>query len=117
MLSRLLDLFRGKPVLIQGTGQLSDGNAKCVQLGDPLAGSGVELVLARSGGELFALDRVCPHEGGRISDGPLLEGKYVMCPLHNYRFDPGTGEPIGVSCKRARTFKLRETGGDCEIWI
>lgn len=116
MLGRLRDLFRGRPVLVQGAGKLPDGTARCVAVGDPLAG-GTELVLARVDGRLHALDRVCPHENGRISDGPLVEGRYVVCPLHNYRFDPRDGRAVGVSCRSARVYKVRETGGDCEVWV
>ena len=55
-------------------------------------------VLCRVDGELHALDALCPHEGGRIHDGPLAQGKYAVCPLHNYKFDPRTGE--AVECGR-----------------
>jgi len=113
----LLDLFRGKPALIQGTAKLAEGHAKKVDLGDPLAGTGRQIVLCRVDGELYALDALCPHEGGRISDGPLLEGRTAMCPLHNYRFDPRTGKAVGRVCKDARTYRVREKGGDCEIWL
>lgn len=78
---------------------------------------GVEIVLCRKGGELHAVDRVCPHEGGRISDGPLLDGKYVVCPLHNYRFDPTTGKAVGVSCGNAKTYRVKTKGADCEVFV
>jgi nitrite reductase/ring-hydroxylating ferredoxin subunit len=113
----LFDLFRGKPAIIKGTGKLAEGCAKKVDIGDPLAGTGRTIVLCRVDGELFALDSLCPHEGGRISDGPLLEGKYAMCPLHNYQFDPKTGRAITAICKSATTYKVREKNGDCEIWL
>jgi nitrite reductase (NADH) small subunit len=72
--------------------------------------------LARKEGRLFAVDRRCPHEGGRISGGPLVEGKYVVCPLHNYKFDPQTGRAIGVACPNARVYKLKAKGTDAEVW-
>lgn len=115
MASWLSRVLRGRSTVIQGTGKLPEGQAKCVDLGDPMAG-GKSLVLARTGGKLYALDRRCPHEGGRISGGPLIEGKHVLCPLHNYRFDPVTGKAVGVSCPDARTYKLEEKQGDCEVW-
>ncbi len=116
MLSWLLGVLRGRPILVQGVDQLPEGRARRVPLGDPLAG-GTEVVLARRDGRLYALDRVCPHEGGRINDGPLVEGRYLVCPLHNYHFDPATGEAVGVACRRARVFKVRERGADCQIWL
>lgn len=113
----LLDLFRGKPALIRGTGKLAEGQSKKVEFGDVLAGTGKQVVLCRVEGKLYALDGLCPHEGGRISDGPLIEGKHAMCPLHNYKFDPRTGAEIGAMCKDAKTYKVREQGADCEIWL
>jgi nitrite reductase/ring-hydroxylating ferredoxin subunit len=115
MLSKLLSLLRGKPVRIQGTSKLPSGHAKLVALGDPLAG-GTEIVLCRVGATLHAVDRRCPHEGGRLTDGPLAEGKYVVCPLHNYKFDPATGKAIEVTCASAKVYRVRERDGDAEVW-
>lgn len=113
----ILDLFRGRPAVIRGTGNLAEGHAKKVDIGDPLAGTGRQIVLCRVDGDLYALDALCPHEGGRISDGPLLGGRIAMCPLHNYQFDPKTGKPVSGLCKDAKTYRVRERDGDCEIWL
>lgn len=75
----------------------------------------LELVLVRRDGRLYALDSLCPHEGGRFSEGPLWEGRYVSCPLHLYRFDPATGECAGIQCERATTHPVREVDGVAEI--
>ena len=117
MFGRLLALFGGHGVVIRGTGKLPEGHARKIDIGDTLAGTGRQVVLCRVDGKLFALDALCPHEGGRISDGPLLEGRYAMCPLHNYQFDPKTGKARGRICKDATRYKLREKDGDCELWV
>jgi nitrite reductase/ring-hydroxylating ferredoxin subunit len=116
VLSKLLGLFRKRPVLIQGSSKLREGQSKLVSIGDPLAG-GVEIVLARTGGKLYALDRRCPHENGHLTDGPLMEGKYALCPLHNYKFDPASGRAIDVACGNAKTYVVRERGDDCEVFV
>ena len=117
MLSRLLGFLRPKPALIKGTGKLPDGEAKVVSLGDPMAG-GTEVVLCRKGGKIYALDRVCPHnEGGFIVGGPLIEGKFALCPLHNYKFDVETGTADGAPCPAAKVYRTREKDGDTEVWI
>ena len=41
-------------------------------------------------GTLRALSAVCPHRGGPIADG-TIDGKVVMCPLHQHAFDLETG--------------------------
>jgi nitrite reductase (NADH) small subunit len=38
----------------------------------------------RDGG-LRAVAAVCPHRGGPLADG-LIDGKLVICPLHNHAF-------------------------------
>jgi nitrite reductase/ring-hydroxylating ferredoxin subunit len=117
MFTKLLRLLGRKPALILGTGKLPEGQSKSVQLGDPLAGD-TEIVLARVGGRLCAIDSRCPHEpAGRITDGPLLEGRYLVCPLHNYLFDPTNGRAVGGSCGKAKRYRVREENGDAEIDI
>jgi nitrite reductase/ring-hydroxylating ferredoxin subunit len=115
MLDRLLRLFRGKPAIVHGTSRLPEGQAKKVEIGDVLAG-GKTVILCRVDGRLHALDARCPHEGGRILDGPLIDGRYAICPLHNYTFDPQNGRVVRGSCPNATVYPVRETGGDAELW-
>ena len=116
MLSWLRGLLAGRPVLVQGAARLPEGQARVVALGDPLAG-GKELVPVRRDGRLLALDRLCPHEGGRMAEGPLAEGRYVVCPLHNYKFDPRDGRAVEVLCAPVKTYRVRERGADCEVFV
>ena len=116
MFERLLGLFRGPSVRIQGVDKLPEGDSKKLSIGDPLAG-GTEIILCRREGQLFAVDVLCPHEGGRIVAGPLHGGRYVMCPLHNYKFDPANGRAIGAACKDAKTYRVVDHGVDCEVFL
>ena len=36
-------------------------------------------------GTVRAMDAVCPHKGGPLADGQV-DGRVVMCPLHQYQF-------------------------------
>lgn len=116
MFERLLRIFRGPGVLIRGVDKLPEGEGRKISIGDALAG-GTEVVLCRRDGRLHAVDVLCPHEGGRIVGGPLHEGRYLVCPLHNYKFDPVNGRAVGVACKSARTYRVVERGADCEIFV
>ena len=42
--------------------------------------------------EVFAVDDVCIHQERFLSKGTLLNGQ-VVCPGHQWKFDPRTGEP------------------------
>jgi nitrite reductase/ring-hydroxylating ferredoxin subunit len=61
-------------------------------------GRGVEAVagdrivaLFNVDGEFFALDGVCPHQGGPLGKGDL-QGCIVTCPWHGWQFDVTSGE-------------------------
>ncbi len=42
-------------------------------------------------GQFYALDGVCPHQGGPLGKG-CLTGHWVMCPWHGWQFDVRTGQ-------------------------
>lgn len=77
---------------------MSDRWVRVARVEDCLPGSGRELVvddrivaLYNVGGEFFALDGVCPHQGGPLGKG-CLAGAIVTCPWHGWQFDVGTGQ-------------------------
>lgn len=43
---------------------------------------------------VYALHDTCIHQQRQLSKGTLLFGK-VICPGHQWKFDPATGEPEG----------------------
>lgn len=45
------------------------------------------------GGELHALQAICPHRGGPLADG-LIDSALVVCPLHNHAFRLVDGQCI-----------------------
>jgi len=116
MLGRILDVFRGQPMVVTGTSKLKEGEAKRIDVGDPL-GDGFQFLLCRVDGEVYAITTECPHDGGQIVEGPMRDGRYALCPLHMYAFDPRNGRPQNDLCSKARTFKVREKGDECQVWI
>ena len=42
-------------------------------------------------GEYFALDGMCPHQGGPLGKGKLT-GCIVTCPWHGFQFDVRDGQ-------------------------
>ena len=50
-----------------------------------------EFAIIRLDGAFYCIDGVCTHEGGPLGEG-TLEGGQLVCPLHEGRFDPKTGQ-------------------------
>jgi nitrite reductase/ring-hydroxylating ferredoxin subunit len=55
-----------------------------------LVAAGRMIALFNVAGEFFALDGVCPHQGGPLGKG-ALSGHIVTCPWHGWQFDVRTG--------------------------
>jgi len=57
-------------------------------------------------GEFFALDGVCPHQGGPLGKGEL-SGCIVTCPWHGWQFDVRDGKNQLTSSLRHLAFPAR----------
>jgi nitrite reductase (NADH) small subunit len=56
-------------------------------------------------GRIYAVQARCPHRDGPLTDGIIGAGK-VICPLHSYKFDLATGQPIGNDCEALKTYHV-----------
>ena len=77
------------PDLTQGvlTSTLRDGAMLLGHVGDEA------VLLAKAGGDIFAIGAVCTHYNGPLAEG-LIVGDTVRCPLHHACFSLKTGEAI-----------------------
>jgi nitrite reductase/ring-hydroxylating ferredoxin subunit/multimeric flavodoxin WrbA len=53
--------------------------------------AGVLIALSHVNGEFHAVSGACNHEGGPPGEGKL-DGDYIVCPWHNWKFHHATGE-------------------------
>lgn len=71
------------------TGELAEGSCRAFTV------AGRAIALVRLGGEVYALDDMCPHRGGSLGAG-TIEGGQIVCPMHGWKFDIKTGRlPMG----------------------
>jgi nitrite reductase/ring-hydroxylating ferredoxin subunit/uncharacterized membrane protein len=88
---------------------LPDGEARYAEAG------GVGVLVARTGGELYALSNRCTHRGGPLDEGELADG-CVTCPLHGSRFrlsDGGVEQ--GPAAYPQPAWQIRSRDGVIEV--
>lgn len=100
-----------KFVRIAKLSEIPDQTVKCVQV------EGRSIALFNLGGQLYAIDDTCTHEGGPLSEG-LIDGEEVECPWHGARFNISTGEvTLGPAMEDVAKYNLRLKGDDIEVEV
>src|SRR3954467_14929309 len=66
--------------------EIDDPGKLLVEIGERL------VVLIRAAGQIYALDDICTHDGGPLSEGPIDSADHtIACPRHGAKFDIRTG--------------------------
>ena len=89
----------------------------------PLRYFGRELVAWRDeSGEAHVQDAYCPHLGAHLGYGGHVQGDWIVCPFHHWKFD-GTGGCADVPYSdrinrraRLRTYPVIERNGLTMVW-
>jgi multimeric flavodoxin WrbA/nitrite reductase/ring-hydroxylating ferredoxin subunit len=76
-----------------------------------ITAGGLRLALSYKDGAFAAVSGLCNHAGGPLGDG-TLDGDYIVCPWHHWKFHraTGLGEP-GYEADAVPRYELREDGG------
>ena len=70
-----------------------------------------DVLLARSGAEIFAIDAHCSHYHGPLADGVVADGG-IRCPWHHACFDLRTGEATRApALSPLSVWKVEQEGG------
>jgi NADPH-dependent 2,4-dienoyl-CoA reductase/sulfur reductase-like enzyme/nitrite reductase/ring-hydroxylating ferredoxin subunit len=108
------DPHRKEPLMetvVAKTTELQDGQMKEAAVGD------LKIVLARVGGRYYAIGGTCPHYGGPLAEGLLVEHR-VKCPWHQAAFDITTGDLLRPPAMDPMTrFAVRVEGEDILVDI
>jgi nitrite reductase/ring-hydroxylating ferredoxin subunit len=54
---------------------------------------GIDILIINIDGKFYAIDALCTHYGGDLSDG-TLQGNILTCPIHEAKFDVSNGKVI-----------------------
>jgi nitrite reductase (NADH) small subunit len=90
--------------------QIPTGEGRVFEVG----GRSVAVFRTREG-RFFATEARCPHRQGPLADG-LVGGSLVICPLHGFKFDLASGNPVGNDCAALRTWPV-ELSPDGELLL
>ena len=78
--------------------------------------NGSSYAICNVGGELHALEGACPHAGGPLGQGTLIDNA-LLCPWHGYEFDLSTGENLDNPFMRVEKLPVRVEGDDILIEV
>jgi nitrite reductase/ring-hydroxylating ferredoxin subunit len=90
-------------------GELREGQLRCVEA------DGTAVMVARAGGDLYALSNRCSHRGGPLHEGEL-DGLTVRCPWHDSVFDLRDGALVhGPAAYPQPAWDVRARDGRIEV--
>lgn len=88
-------------------------SAKMIRLAHPP----YDVLVAWADGEVSAIEDACNHAGASLADG-WVEGNCVVCPMHGYAFELGTGKllrPKGL-CGDQRRYEAKVEGDEVVVY-
>jgi 3-phenylpropionate/trans-cinnamate dioxygenase ferredoxin subunit len=73
---------------------------------------GIEVLLCKCQGEIYAIEDVCTHDGAPLDQGEL-EGCQITCARHGAVFDVRTGAVLALpAVMPVPTYQIRVEGDD-----
>jgi len=102
----------GKFVTVSSVEELAPGAVKAVEV------EGRRIALCRVGDEFFAVDDLCTHNEGALSEGELVGEHEIECPYHGARFDLRTGEALCFpATEPVKTYQVRVVDGSVQVEV
>jgi 3-phenylpropionate/trans-cinnamate dioxygenase ferredoxin subunit len=96
-------------ITVAQAGELAPGSHRVVDV------DGASVVVFNLGGEYYAIEDVCTHDGGKLTGG-TIEGDEVVCPRHGARFCIRTGAALTAPAyEPVATFPVRVENGEVQV--
>ena len=96
-------------ITVAKVGELTPGSFRKVDA------DGAQVVVFNLGGEYFAIEDVCTHDGGALTGG-VIEGEEIVCPRHGARFSIRTGAALTAPAyEPTPTFPVRVENGVIQV--
>lgn len=94
---------------VGGVNEFADPSSTLVEVDDE------PVVLIHAAGRFYALDDVCTHDGGPLSDGPLDcedATPSIACPRHGAKFALETGAALTMPATKPTRVHETKVEGD-----
>lgn len=96
-------------VAVSKVGELAPGEFRTVDV------DGARIAVFNFGGEYYAIEDVCTHDGGQLTGG-VIEGDQVVCPRHGARFCIKTGAALSAPAyEPTAKFPVRLENGEIQV--
>ena len=90
--------------------ELGEGKMRGVRI------KGKPVLLARVGGQVYAVSNLCPHASCQFQGG-ILTGYLVMCPCHGWKFDVRNGEYQENPQTKLQIYRCKTEKGKIQVEI
>ncbi len=97
-----------KKVFLLRRADLAEGAVRRVDAPDgcPVAVYNIE-------GRFYATHDVCTHATASLSEGEIIDGDLIACPVHDGQFHIPSGQAVAFPCTTdLRTYRVLEEGDD-----
>ncbi len=99
--------MNGKVFLLHRA-DLAEGQVRRVD-----APNGCPLAVYNIDGRFYATHDVCTHATASLSEGEIIDGDMIACPVHDGQFHIPSGQAIAFPCTvDLRTYRVLEEGDD-----
>ena len=96
-------------VTVARVGELAPGSHRVVDV------DGASVAVFNVGGEYYAIEDVCTHDGGQLTGG-TVEGDQIICPRHGARFCIKTGAALTAPAyEPTPKFPVRIEDGEIQV--
>ena len=111
---------RGAPLAVSSAtfhavakvGEIPEGQGRVFEVDGRL------IAVFQAGGEYYALDDACPHQGAQLSDGVVYDvDRSVTCTWHGWRFSLEDGRHLEGSRCRVATYPVRVEGDAIQVGV
>ncbi len=98
-------------VKVASVSDIPDPGKRLIEVDDRL------VVLFHVGGSFYAIDDVCTHDGGPLSEGDLADHR-IACPRHGAQFDIRSGKALTMpATEDTVSHEVKVEGGDVYVRI